>query len=66
MDILVACEVSQRVTNELRLLGYNAFSCDILETTGSNNSTISFWRFISKINVFVVKEFKQITINKNS
>ena len=36
MDILVACEVSQRVTNELRLLGHNAFSCDILETTGTN------------------------------
>jgi site-specific DNA-cytosine methylase len=38
MDILVACEVSQRVTNELRLLGHNAFSCDILETTGTNKN----------------------------
>jgi site-specific DNA-cytosine methylase len=38
MDILVACEVSQRVTNELRLLGHNAFSCDILETTGQNKN----------------------------
>ena len=38
MDILVACEVNQRVTNQLRLLGHNAFSCDILETTGPNKN----------------------------
>jgi len=34
MDILVACEESQIVTSELRKLGHNAFSCDILPTSG--------------------------------
>lgn len=30
MNILVACEESQAVTIELRKLGHNAFSCDLL------------------------------------
>lgn len=34
MNILVACEESQRVTIELRRLGHRAFSCDILECSG--------------------------------
>lgn len=36
MWILVACEESQVVTNELRLLGHNAFSCDVLECSGGH------------------------------
>jgi len=32
--ILVACEESQAVTKELRALGLEAFSCDILECSG--------------------------------
>lgn len=36
MDILVACEESQRVTIELRKLGHNAFSCDIMECSGGH------------------------------
>lgn len=36
MKILVACEESQAVTKELRLLGHQAFSCDILPTSGEN------------------------------
>lgn len=36
MKILVACEESQRVTKEFRLLGHDAFSCDILPTSGDN------------------------------
>ena len=36
MDILVACEESQAVTNELRKLGHNAFSCDIQECSGGH------------------------------
>ena len=36
MDILVACEESQAVTTELRALGHNAFSCDILECSGGH------------------------------
>lgn len=33
--ILVACEESQRVTVEFRKLGFEAFSCDILPTSGN-------------------------------
>lgn len=34
MKILVGCEESQRVTIELRKLGHEAYSCDILECSG--------------------------------
>jgi hypothetical protein len=34
MKILVACEESQAVTIELRKLGHEAFSCDIIECSG--------------------------------
>jgi hypothetical protein len=34
MRILVACEESQAVTIELRKLGHEAFSCDILDCSG--------------------------------
>tara|TARA_R110000822_G_scaffold128195_4_gene263892 strand:- start:1447 stop:2118 length:672 start_codon:yes stop_codon:yes gene_type:complete len=36
MNILVACEESQAVTKELRYLGHDAFSCDILEQSGGH------------------------------
>ena len=36
MKILVACEESQAVTIELRKLGHEAFSCDILECSGGH------------------------------
>lgn len=36
MNILVACEESQAVTIELRLLGHNAYSCDILPCSGGH------------------------------
>ena len=36
MKILVACEESQAVTIELRKLGHEAFSCDILESSGGH------------------------------
>ena len=36
MKILVACEESQAVTIELRRLGHEAFSCDILECSGGH------------------------------
>ena len=35
MKVLVACEESQAVTIEFRKLGYEAFSCDILPTSGN-------------------------------
>lgn len=36
MNILVACEESQAVAIELRKLGHNAFSCDIIECSGGH------------------------------
>ena len=36
MNILVACEESQAVTIELRKLGHNAFSCDIVECSSGH------------------------------
>ena len=36
MNILVACEESQRVTIEFRKLGHNAFSCDIIDCSGGH------------------------------
>ena len=36
MKILVACEESQAVTKELRSLGHEAYSCDIIECSGGH------------------------------
>ena len=36
MRVLLACEESQRVTKEFRNLGHEAYSCDILPTSGNN------------------------------
>lgn len=36
MRILVACEESQTVTTELRRLGHEAYSCDIIECSGGH------------------------------
>ena len=35
-NILVACEESQRVCSEFRRLGFNAYSCDLLECSGGH------------------------------
>lgn len=36
MNVLVACEESQRVTTEFRKLGHKAYSCDLLECSGNH------------------------------
>ena len=36
LNVLVACEESQRVCSEFRRLGHNAFSCDLLECSGGH------------------------------
>ena len=36
MKVLVACEESQTVTKELRRLGHEAYSCDIIECSGGH------------------------------
>ena len=36
MKILVACEESQAITKELRKLGHDAYSCDLLTCSGGH------------------------------
>ena len=36
LRVLVACEESQAVTKELRKLGHEAFSCDLLPESGGH------------------------------
>ena len=36
LNVLVACEESQRVCTEFRKLGHNAYSCDILKCSGGH------------------------------
>lgn len=36
MNVLAACEESQRVCIEFRRMGHNAFSCDIMECSGGH------------------------------
>jgi len=36
MNILIACEESQRVCKEFRLKGHNAYSCDIITCSGGH------------------------------
>ena len=48
LNILVACEESQAVTKEFRLLGHNVYSCDLLPCSGGHPE----WHF--NIDVFDV------------
>ena len=48
MNVLIACEESQRVCIEFRKLGHNAYSCDILPSSGGHSE----WHF--KQDVFEV------------
>lgn len=52
MKVLVACEESQAVTKELRLLGHEAYSCDLLKCSGGHPE----WHF--NMDVFKVIENK--------
>ena len=36
MKVLVACEESQAVTKELRRLGHEAYSCDVMPSSGGH------------------------------
>lgn len=36
LNVLVACEESQAVTRQFRALGHNAYSCDLLDSSGWN------------------------------
>lgn len=56
MNILVACEESQAITKELRKLGHNAFSCDLLPCSGGHPE----WHF--NIDVFKIIDNKGGTL----
>ncbi len=45
MKVLVACEESQAVTKELRKLGHEAYSCDLLPCSGGHPE----WHFICDV-----------------
>ena len=53
MKILVACEESQVVTKEIRKLGHEAYSCDILDQSGGHPE----WHL--KMDVFDAIKMKQ-------
>jgi len=36
LNVLVACEESQAVTKQFRALGHNAYSCDLLDSSGGH------------------------------
>jgi hypothetical protein len=50
MKILVACEESQAVTKELRRLGHEAYSCDIIECSGGHPEWHIRWDALAIIN----------------
>lgn len=50
MKILVACEESQAVTKELRRLGHEAYSCDIIECSGGHPEWHIRWDALALIN----------------
>ena len=43
MKVLVACEESQAVTTELRRLGHEAYSCDIIDQSGGHSEWHIRW-----------------------
>lgn len=50
MRVLVACEESQRVTIELRKLGHEAYSCDLIPCSGGHSEWHIQWDALQLIN----------------
>lgn len=50
MRVLVACEESQAVTIELRKLGHEAYSCDIIDCSGGHPEWHIKWAALALIN----------------
>lgn len=50
MKILVACEESQAVTIELRRLGHEAYSCDVIECSGGHPEWHIRWDALALVN----------------
>ena len=61
MRILVACEESQNVTNELRKLGHEAYSCDIQMHSGSHDEWHIYQDVLPLLNGFC--KFKTVDGN---
>jgi site-specific DNA-cytosine methylase len=53
MKILVACEESQTVTIELRKLGHEAYSCDLLECSGGHPE----WHLMQDVSELLKQEW---------
>lgn len=56
MKILIACEESQAVTLEFRKLGFEAYSCDILDESGGHPQ----WHLKGDIFKFISKEWDAV------
>jgi hypothetical protein len=56
MKILVACEESQAVTIELRKLGHDAYSCDLLPCSGGHPE----WHLMEDLNLILNKNWDMI------
>ena len=50
MKVLVACEESQAVTKELRRLGHEAYSCDLIDCSGGHPEWHIKWDALALIN----------------
>ncbi len=60
MNVLIACEESQTVCKAFRQLGFNAFSCDIVECSGEHPE----WHF--NVDIFdVIKRKGGVTQSGN-
>lgn len=57
MKVLVACEESQAVTTELRKLGHEAYSCDIIECSGGHPE----WHIMGDATMLISSECKGFT-----
>ena len=67
MKILVACEESQAVTKELRKLGHEAYSCDVVDCSGGKpewhikQDVLPFIKDKSKLDLWSKEFFIEIT-----
>jgi len=63
MKVLIACEESQAICKEFRLLGHEAYSCDLLPCSGGHNE----WHFQDDV-IEVMNgwfDMNEVTINHN-
>lgn len=56
INILIACEESQRVCTEFRKRGFNAYSCDIQPTSGNHPE----WHFMGDVLEILNPRYKRI------